>query len=127
MGKINTFISFPVSISFQEPTIQHPNGNQSVATVAKALEKKYHLIQGFYLKHKIDISRIMIDEVRRSWKEKISQEKAFAVIGEAIKDMWRRFILDSESGIITMASQDRGNQSFIDTGAYYSSMRIKVE
>jgi len=122
-------ISLPKTVRFTEPTILHPKNSKTltVAALAKILERKYDLLHKFVRMHKKDITGVIIKNVKRSWKYGKEQEEVNSVIADEIKNMFRMYILREEHGIKTKASRVRGSQSFIDTGAYFSSFFIIVD
>ena len=119
--------SLPEEISFREPVRQHPTGDQTVSEVAKALEKKYHILKLFTKKKNSEIRSIVIGGIKEAWRGNNDQDRAFNIMQDNIRDLFRQFILANETGIVTKASVARGNQSFIDTGAYYSNLGVKVQ
>lgn len=131
MKKINPIVTIPARITFREPTRKHPGKKNyedlTVSAVAKDLEDRYDILHIFYRMYKQKIKSAIIEEIKLSWKHESDQNIVNGQIAERIKNMWRMFLVREEHGIKTGAAIAEQRQSFIDTGAYYKSMNIKVE
>lgn len=107
---------------FETSELPHPNSNgETIYEVSLELEKRYKVLQHFFNYIEKDLIKRLQQDVKRG--KKINKER----INEWVKNRWRQWILDGNYGIVTKASQRRGNQSFVDTGAYYMSMYPKLE
>lgn len=118
-----------MTLVFTEPDILHPNSEtETIFDVARILEEKYHICEIFYNKNKDFIKEQckslallgIFDKNNKLESKKNSVE-------EKLKNRWRQFVLDGEIDIATEASRRREDPSFVDTGAYYLNMGIKVE
>lgn len=106
-----------MQIDFVWPEIQHPKGEVSVLELARILESKYHIVENF-------CSYIMEDFQKRSLPKILKNGKeAFVAEQEWLKNEWRQYIIGGKTGVQTNAALFRGDQSFIDTSAYYLSMQ----
>jgi hypothetical protein len=122
------FIPLPKAIIFLEPVRQHQNDPITDAELARKLEKRYGILKIFAMRrHTKDIRSIIIDTIRKSWKDGTSQERTFKKMAYNITDLWKSFIMRNETGIVTKASVREGRQSFLDTGEYYRRMGVRVE
>lgn len=110
-------------IFFTEPDMQHPNGNTSIYEVAKELEKKYHLCEKFIQSVTNEIENRFLECVSRGYV----RERILLDLQNFIMNLWRNYIVKELHNIHTKAATQAGRKSFIDTGAYYKSMRIVVE
>lgn len=110
-------------ITFIEPDTLHPNSNRAtIADVANILEHKYHLLEKFCDKYKPFFLKRFLRLVTES-----ADVKSFVILEQDIQSAWRDFIVEGEHGLTTKASQKRGSEPFIDTGAYFRDMSVKVE
>lgn len=107
---------------FETSELPHPNSEdgQTIYDVSLDLEKRYKILDHFFEYIKQDLTKRIEREISRNPKFRTE------IIDEWVKNRWREWILDGNYGIITKASQIRGNQSFVDTGAYYMSMYPKL-
>jgi hypothetical protein len=120
-------ITAPKKIDFIEPGIQHPNSeNETIFDVAEKLEQRYSLLQIFIALHKKDLEQIIISEMALAIKHDKSNDEMDGSINDRITPIWRAYILNEEHGIITMASEQRGSASFVDTGSYFTGLSIGV-
>ena len=117
----------PSAIVFTEPRVTHPKSDSTVAEVAKSLEKRYHLAHIFAKMHLKDVKKVIISEMAKAWKYARPQVQMNEIISKKVKTLWRNYIIRQEHDIHTAAAKRRGNQSFIDTGTYYTAMKVKVE
>lgn len=131
MNEFNPIVTLPREIIFQEPQRKHPKnsgkGENTIADVAKKLEKDYDILHIFMRKYKDKIKSVIIQEVKLAWNSKRDQEMVNNIIGDRIKNLFRQFIIRDETGIKTLAALAAGRQSFVDTGAYYKSLIVKVK
>jgi hypothetical protein len=130
MNQFNPIVTIPRQIIFREPLRKHPGKGSKTETVFKVatdLEEGYSIAHIFYRMYKDELKSIIIQEVKRAWKSGRDQEATNQVIAERIKNLWRQFIIREEHGIKTKAALREGRQSFVDTGAYYKGMAIKVK
>lgn len=110
-----------MKLVFETSELPHPNSkDKTIYDVSLILETKYKLLEHFYKYIKKDLEAKLTKEIERNPNLKLE------IINEWIKNKWREWILDGNYGIITKASQIRGSQSFVDTGAYYMSMYPKL-
>lgn len=110
-------------IEFIEPDTLHPGSNtQTIAEVASSLEKRYHLLEKFCERIKSKVCEKFALELLRTKK----LDRAFRMVEELIKNEWREYILESKHGITTKASQERGSEPFVDTGAYYRNLTCRI-
>lgn len=107
-----------MKLIFETSELPHPNSKngETIYDVSLALENRYKILDYFFNYIKKDLIKKLESSVRSNPNFKTQ------VIDEWIKNRWREWILDGNYGIITKASQKRGSQSFVDTGAYYMSM-----
>lgn len=108
-------------LSFMVPETPHPNSSdgETLYDVALSLEKRYKLLKEFSKYIKRDLQK-------RLAREMMKPNPNLNVVNEWIKNRWREWILDGNYGIITHASRNRGNQAFVDSGAYYMSIYPKI-
>ena len=103
------------------PETPHPNSSdgETLYDVALSLEKRYKLLKEFSKYIKRDLQK-------RLAREMMKPNPNLNVVNEWIKNRWREWILDGNYGVITHASRNRGNQAFVDSGAYYMSIFPKI-
>lgn len=111
-----------VKITFLEPERLHPKSDdKTIADVATFLEQKYKLCNSFikYIKPKLmeKASSYILNQTNHKWT---------FLLERFLIDEWRDYIVSEKHGIKTKASRDRGDESFIDTMAYYKSMVVKI-
>ena len=118
----------PIQLTFNEPEILHPKSDEiSTAEVAMFLEAKYHLCEKFYhfiqkkLWEKI-VKALLYIQVGN----KQHQQQQVFQIEEWLNVEFRDWLVSNKTGIITRAALLRDGVSFVDTGAYFSSMRLKL-
>ena len=113
-------------IVFIEPDITHPKSKEvSVSEVAKFLEKKYKICQTFTAYIKTELLTKILKSLLNGKEKKFEREKF--KIEQWLQAEWRDFIVTDKTGIRTKIAQEEDRVSFIDTGAYYLSMQIKIE
>lgn len=111
-----------IRITFLEPERLHPKSDtQTISEVAVFLEQKYKLCNSFiqYIKPKL------IDKAIKYIFSKTDNNWTF-LLERFLTDEWRDYIVTEKHGIKTKASIKRGDESFIDTSAYYKSMLVKI-
>lgn len=112
-----------LQISFFEPDAQHPSGSATISEVAQELESEYHLIESFIASEKDKVVRRLIELALDSGLER---PKVFKILEEEVKNAWREYMVNEEHGIKTLSSEAHERESFIDTGAYYKNLQVKV-
>lgn len=108
---------------FETSELPHPNSTngETIYDVSIELEKRYKIVKHFFNYIEQDLIKKIETDSKRG--KRINKDR----INEWVKNRWRQWILDGNYGIVTKASVERGNQSFVDTGAYYMSMYPKIE
>ncbi|HEC1823352.1 TPA: hypothetical protein R1765_001976 [Campylobacter coli] len=109
-------------ISFESPDILHPNSDYAtISDVAKFIESKYNLVQKFTIYIKPKLLEKMAEYIfsnKSNWE---------FLLQEWIKGEWRDYIVDQLHKIRTKASILEDRESFINTGAYYKTMQVKIK
>lgn len=104
-----------VEISFRSPSRLHADSPDTpVSEVALKLEKRYKVIAKFAEMHESGIKNIIVQIALGRMERIVGEEK--------IRDLWREYIINEEHGIKTKAAEERGNQSFVDSGDYFGSL-----
>lgn len=121
---------FSLTITFTEPEVLHPNSDEiTIATLAKILEKKYHLLEKFSELYGEKIQDRLATVYLREYAKnsQVDLARILRVLEQDIQEWWREYIVDAEHGLTTKASTARGSEPFIDTGAYFRNMRCVLE
>lgn len=53
-------------------------------------------------------------------------ERALFLTSQWLTKEWREYILLAKHGLTTKASQKRGDPAFVDTGAYFQNMQVRM-
>lgn len=110
-----------------ERVVPYVNGSNT-GEVAEKLEKRYGLCERFFNFISQDLERKFMYYLERDLK--LGVEKAFEnacfFSSEWLTNEWRMYIEQAKTGIVTKASQERGDPSFIDTANYYRNMRFEI-
>ena len=116
-------------VTYFTPDVKHPSSiNEAkakhiitISELAKILENKYKLLERFsdYLEERF--IKYFIHDV-------LSENVIHVASIEGwVQNEWREWILAGGSKIITQAALDRGDISFIDTSAYYLSVKPVIK
>ena len=120
---------FKINIIYEEPNRIHPSakGESTLTTdnLARFLEAKYHLLEIFTNMYAKQIVEMLTKEVMKP--QKPNAERIFMKLENFIKNEWRDYIVNERHGIKTRAAQERGSESFVDTGAYFKNLSVKLE
>ena len=110
-----------------ERVVPYVNGSNT-GEVAEKLEKRYGLCERFFNFISQDLENKFMYYFERVLK--LGVEKAFEnacfFSSEWLTNEWRMYIEQAKTGIITKASQERGDPSFIDTANYYRNMKFEI-
>lgn len=117
-----------MTIVFLEPDTMHPKSNNTIYDVAKNLENEFRLCEKFINYYKDTILKKLMSLCERQLKDfgYVNKAQVFQQLSEYIMFRWRDYIRRQEHGIMTKAAQKEGRKSFIDTKAYYMSMRVAI-
>lgn len=131
MASLPDKLYLPEKISFLSDLRQHIKGDITVFKLSKDLEDEYHIIELFWKIHQKQIKEIIFNAVKRNFysKSNLGSEKMYQDISDKIIAMWRKYLRNEEHGIVTKASRKANppRQSFIDTGDYMRTLKVKVE
>ncbi|HDZ5057801.1 TPA: hypothetical protein RTG63_001664 [Campylobacter jejuni] len=111
-----------LEIVYESPDMLHPNSDyQTISDVANFLEDKYHLLQNFsiYIKPKLlkKLSEYILSN-KNNWD---------FLLSEWLKGEWRDYIVEQLHHIKTKLSQMEDREAFINTGAYYKTISVKIK
>ncbi|EGV1470929.1 hypothetical protein JF110_001654 [Campylobacter jejuni] len=111
-----------LEIVYEAPDILHPNSDTStISEVAIFIESKYKLLYNFsiFIKPKLltKLSEYILFN-KNDWK---------FLIQEWLKGEWRDYIVEQLHHIKTKSSILDDREAFIDTGAYYKSISVKIK
>ena len=111
-----------------EMVVPYLNGGNT-GEVAEKLEKRYKLCERFFNFISQDLEKKFMHLLARDLG-KCGVEKAFKnacfLSSEWLTNEWRMYIEQGKTGIITKASEDREEPSFIDTANYYTHMWFEI-
>lgn len=118
-----------LSIEFTSPQMLHPNSDEiTVADLSFILEKKYHLLEKFGELYQDKIcerfATLSLRSLERSKDFTIDKKQILRVLEQDIQEWWREYIVEAQHGLTTKASEQRGSEPFIDTGAYFRNIRV---
>lgn len=126
-------IKIPKRIDFKEPVRLHApskwyndHDKKTIYEVAEELEKRYSVVQKFIAIYKVELEKILKQEILFAIKYRKEQIEFDTVIIDKVRVRWRSFIMNEEHGIKTKASRDREDPSFIDTSDYYLNMEPEL-
>lgn len=118
-----------IYIDYYEPTRMHPSAQKgsdtTIDSVARILEAKYHLLKHFTDIYGLDMVELLVKEWKRDQSKK--KRRCMHKLEEFLKNKWRTYIVNAEHGIKTQASAKRGSEPFVDTGAYFKNLRVKLD
>lgn len=88
-------------------------GKRFVEFIEKDLESK------FMSNYETELKRSNYDFER-------ALDKTLFLVSQWLTKEWREYILLAKHGMTTKASQKRGDPAFVDTGAYFQNMQIRL-
>lgn len=95
--------------------------------VGEKLEDKYKIIERFYDFIAQDLEQKFLTYLSRENDMIKGFDNVLFLTSNWLTNQFREYIELSKHGMTTIASQKRGDPAFIDTGRYYSSVRIVLE
>lgn len=98
--------------------------------VAFKLEKRYEVGKRFIEFIEPDLERkfqffFSVEKKRFSDLNKAFDRTLF-LTSNWLTQEWKQYILQAKHGMTTKASQERGDPAFVDTGAYFSNMEVRL-
>ena len=124
-----------IKLSFKSLSEGHPasnyykneHGRITTQELSEILESKYDLIQTFIEIHKKDLNSILAKYLFYSGMHPDMKEKSYLDMETKIKFLFREYLLNEEHGYKSKRAMERGDTTFIDTGAYLEALHIEIE
>lgn len=124
-----------IQLSFKSLNEGHPassyyknkHGRITTQELSEILEGKYDLIQTFIEIHKKDLNSILAKYLFYSELHPEMKEKSYLDMETKIKFLFREYLLNEEHEYTSVRAMERGDTTFIDTGAYLEALHIEIE
>ncbi len=110
-----------LKVEFLEPELLHPNSDtESIADVAIYIEAKYGLCKKFtnYIIPKLaEKYCVYVLSGQKNWQFMLSQW---------LQSEWRDYMVNQLHKVNSQLADEENREAFINTGAYYRSLVVKV-
>lgn len=110
-----------LKVEFLEPEMLHPNSDtESIADVAIYIEAKYGLCKKF--------TNYILPTLAEKYCQYVlaGQKNWQFMLSQWLQSEWRDYMVNQLHKIRTELADEQSREAFIDTGAYYRSLVVKV-